>query len=175
MTKTNLTPILAIICMVSLLILSYYTISDLPAFGDPDSPANRYIDLGVYLEGEDIKDELNRGIVPRKINDEMGRKGFPELSGVNKVKHGEWDGYIIKGEKNYEKEEKYYHIEEKNGKLEFYRYAPVERYKEKSVEETEVFNIVTSILIDYRGFDTLFETVVIFTAGIAVILLLRRE
>lgn len=48
------------------------------------------------------------------------------------------------------------------------------RYIEKTLEETAVPNIVTAVLADYRGYDTLFETVVIFTAGIAVMLLLRR-
>jgi len=32
---------------------------------------------------------------------------------------------------------------------------------------------VTAILADYRGFDTLGETTVIFTAGVGVLLLLR--
>jgi len=36
-------------------------------------------------------------------------------------------------------------------------------------------NIVTSVLADYRGYDTLGETTVIFTAGMACILLLRRR
>ena len=35
-------------------------------------------------------------------------------------------------------------------------------------------NIVTAILASYRGFDTLGETAVVFTAGVAVLLLLRR-
>ncbi|MEZ4383670.1 MAG: Na(+)/H(+) antiporter subunit B [Nannocystaceae bacterium] len=35
-------------------------------------------------------------------------------------------------------------------------------------------NSVTSLLAAYRGFDTMFETTVIFTAGMALILLLRR-
>jgi multicomponent Na+:H+ antiporter subunit B len=48
------------------------------------------------------------------------------------------------------------------------------RYIEKSVEETAVQNMVTSVLADYRGYDTLGETTVIFTAGIACFLLLRR-
>ncbi|MBC8352384.1 MAG: DUF4040 domain-containing protein [Planctomycetes bacterium] len=34
-------------------------------------------------------------------------------------------------------------------------------------------NIITSVLASYRGYDTLGETVVIFTAGIGVLLLLR--
>ncbi|MBM3526771.1 MAG: DUF4040 domain-containing protein [Alphaproteobacteria bacterium] len=48
------------------------------------------------------------------------------------------------------------------------------RYLEKSVEETNVPNVVTAVLADYRGYDTLGETAVIFTAGIGVMLLLRR-
>jgi multicomponent Na+:H+ antiporter subunit B len=34
--------------------------------------------------------------------------------------------------------------------------------------------MVTSVLASYRGYDTLGETAVIFTAGISVLLLLRR-
>ena len=47
------------------------------------------------------------------------------------------------------------------------------RYLEKSVEETLVPNVVTSVLASYRGFDTLGEVTVIFTAGIGVLLLLK--
>lgn len=48
------------------------------------------------------------------------------------------------------------------------------RYLERSIAETNVPNVVTSVLADYRGYDTLGETTVIFTAGIGVMLLLRR-
>jgi len=48
------------------------------------------------------------------------------------------------------------------------------RYIEKTVEETATPNIVTSVLADYRGYDTLGETTVIFTAAMVCILLLRR-
>ena len=47
------------------------------------------------------------------------------------------------------------------------------RYLSQSVAETGVPNVVTAVLADYRGFDTLGEVVVIFTAGIGVMLLLR--
>lgn len=47
------------------------------------------------------------------------------------------------------------------------------RYLEKSIEETTVPNVVTAVLASYRGYDTLGETTVIFTAGIAVLMLLR--
>lgn len=58
-------------------------------------------------------------------------------------------------------------------------YSPASRhispyYIENTIEETSVPNVVTSVLADYRGFDTMFETAVIFTAGIAVIYILRR-
>ena len=48
------------------------------------------------------------------------------------------------------------------------------RYIEKTVAETRVPNAVTSVLADYRGYDTMFETSVIFAAGVAVMMLLRR-
>lgn len=47
------------------------------------------------------------------------------------------------------------------------------RYISESYRETSIPNMVTAVLADYRGFDTLFETTVIFAAGISVILLLR--
>jgi multicomponent Na+:H+ antiporter subunit B len=48
-------------------------------------------------------------------------------------------------------------------------------YLEKTLDDTSVPNAVTSVLADYRGFDTMFETAVIFCAGIAVIAILRRK
>jgi multicomponent Na+:H+ antiporter subunit B len=46
-------------------------------------------------------------------------------------------------------------------------------YLRQSVAETNVPNVVTAVLADYRGYDTLGETTVVFTAGIGVMLLLR--
>jgi multicomponent Na+:H+ antiporter subunit B len=48
-------------------------------------------------------------------------------------------------------------------------------YLHHSMEDTATPNVVTSVLADYRGYDTLGETTVIFTAGMACILLLRRR
>ena len=48
------------------------------------------------------------------------------------------------------------------------------RYIEKAEVETSVPNMVTAVLADYRGYDTLGETAVIFTAGVCCVLLLRR-
>jgi len=51
-----------------------------------------------------------------------------------------------------------------------------ERFIFRSIEETGIPNIVTSVLASYRGYDTLGETVVVFTAAVAVLSLigLRR-
>jgi multicomponent Na+:H+ antiporter subunit B len=49
------------------------------------------------------------------------------------------------------------------------------RYLEEGLKETGVPNIVTAVLASYRGYDTLGETTVVFTAGIGVIALLRRR
>lgn len=48
-------------------------------------------------------------------------------------------------------------------------------YLKNSLDETGSPNVVTAVLMDYRAFDTLIETSVIFTAGIACALLLRKD
>jgi multicomponent Na+:H+ antiporter subunit B len=48
-------------------------------------------------------------------------------------------------------------------------------YLQHSIEHTATPNVVTSVLADYRGYDTLGETTVVFTAGMACILLLKRR
>lgn len=54
-------------------------------------------------------------------------------------------------------------------------------YLAGSVKDIDVPNVVTSVLASYRGYDTLGETAVVFTAGIGVLVLLgglarrRRE
>lgn len=51
----------------------------------------------------------------------------------------------------------------------------VPRYLGEALKETGVPNVVTAVLASYRGYDTLGETIVIFTAGAGVIALLRRR
>lgn len=47
-------------------------------------------------------------------------------------------------------------------------------YLARNMAETDIPNVVTAVLASYRGFDTLGEVTVIFTAGIGVMLLLKR-
>jgi len=49
-----------------------------------------------------------------------------------------------------------------------------ERYIEKGMEESGAVNIVTNMILSYRGFDTFGETCVLFIAATCVIILLRR-
>ncbi len=50
----------------------------------------------------------------------------------------------------------------------------VPRYLQDGPQEAGVPNIVAAVLASYRGYDTLGETTVVFTAGVGVIVLLRR-
>lgn len=53
---------------------------------------------------------------------------------------------------------------------------PQPNYVEKAIAEVpHVPNVITVVLASFRGYDTLGETTVIFTAGIAVLLLLRGK
>ena len=45
-------------------------------------------------------------------------------------------------------------------------------YIDNALAETGVPNVVTAVLASYRGFDTLGEVVVVYTAGVAVMLLI---
>lgn len=49
------------------------------------------------------------------------------------------------------------------------------RYIEDSPQEIGIPNMVTSVLASYRGFDTLGEVVVVFAAGVAVMVLLAHR
>lgn len=51
----------------------------------------------------------------------------------------------------------------------------IEKYNKDSIEETGSFNVVTAIVLDYRGFDTLIEATVLFCAAIIIIIVLRKQ
>ncbi|WP_263020240.1 DUF4040 domain-containing protein [Natronobiforma cellulositropha] len=48
-------------------------------------------------------------------------------------------------------------------------------YIQHTYEDTGVQNAVTAVLAAYRGFDTFGEAVVVFAAGVAVLIVLKRE
>ncbi|MFC7213343.1 DUF4040 domain-containing protein [Saliphagus sp. GCM10025334] len=48
-------------------------------------------------------------------------------------------------------------------------------YLESAYEDTGAENTVTAVLAAYRGFDTFGEAVVVFAAGVATLLVLKRE
>ena len=50
-----------------------------------------------------------------------------------------------------------------------------DRYIKEGHHEAASENYVTAVLANYRGYDTFGETTVIFTAGVGVVLLLRRR
>lgn len=51
----------------------------------------------------------------------------------------------------------------------------VPRYLNDVMREIGVPNVVTAVLASYRGYDTLGEVTVVFTAGVGIIALLRRR
>ena len=48
-------------------------------------------------------------------------------------------------------------------------------YISRSEEDTGSPNIVTGVIIDYRGFDTMWETSVMFLAGLTTVLILTSN
>jgi len=47
-------------------------------------------------------------------------------------------------------------------------------FVEQAYEATHTPNVVTAVLADYRGYDTMFETVVVFLAALIIMIILRR-
>ncbi|MDY6827159.1 MAG: hydrogen gas-evolving membrane-bound hydrogenase subunit E [Bacillota bacterium] len=50
-----------------------------------------------------------------------------------------------------------------------------ERYVTKGVEESGGLNLVSNILIDYRGYDTLMESTVLFTTVVSIMIVWRTR
>lgn len=182
--------------------LSFYAVEDLPAFGDENSPANKYIRL--FSVGADGKlDDLNAGVIPPEIKSKIEAMGFVkgptcpgcqdenyptldegnyEIKWLNKgdqdggrISEGGWDVLIKEGELFYHEFQQYYFIKDDGINLTVYRYNWPVRVMERTEEETFIINAVTSGLADYRGYDTMGEETVILTGAIGVILLLRRR
>lgn len=187
MKQISLVALLFVLLLGGLFI---YVAEDIPDFGDPNSPPNRYTSL-FTLDAAESVDTLNQGAVPEALLTALKARGFRDYelpTRIEPLAEGEWEGYLVPDELYYNipvarfgtapdapKEQKYYLIKQEGSTLEVYRYAPIIRYMEEGEHETEVPNMVTYVLADYRGYDTLGETTVIFTAGISVILLLRRR
>lgn len=49
------------------------------------------------------------------------------------------------------------------------------RYINEALDDTGVLNMVTAIVLDYRAYDTMFETIVLFTATLAVVITLKTR
>lgn len=166
----------ALILIILLCALFIYVAEDIPDFGDPNAPPIRYVKL-FHIDADPLENVLNQGGIPGTLTDALKERKFPLPSRAEKTPGAErqWNAFIPKEEAHYAKEEKYYWIKKEGDQLHIYRYAFVVRWIEKGLKETAVPNMVTHGLADYRGYDTLGETIVIFTAGVSVILLLRRR
>jgi multicomponent Na+:H+ antiporter subunit B len=166
----------ALILLILLGALFIYVVEDIPDFGDPHSPSIRAVEL-FDLPANPSENVLDQGRIPDELTDALKKRGLPLPSRIEKIadKEGQWNAFIPKEEAHYPKEEKYYWVSKAGDQLRIYRYAFVVRWFEKGLKETGVPNMVTHGLADYRSYDTLGEAIVIFTAGVSVILLLRRR
>jgi multicomponent Na+:H+ antiporter subunit B len=187
---------------ILLLALSFYAVEDLPAFGDENSPANKYVKL-FSVDAAGKVESLNAGVLPAEIKNKIEKMGFiqgptcpgcqnenyPSLEEGNyeikwiekgardgvRISEGGWNVLIKEGEIFYHEPQQYYFIKDDDKNLTVYRYNWPVRVMERTEEETLILNAVTSGLADYRGYDTMGEETVIFTGAICVILLLRRH
>ena len=156
--------------------LLVYVAEDIPKFGDPYAPTIQSVKL-FDIPADGPEEDLNRQVIPKVLQDLLEARKLPKPSRIEMVPGSghAWNAFVPKSEMHYAQDEKYYLITKEGSDLVVSRYAFVVRWIEKGLEETGVPNMVTYGLADYRGYDTLGETSVIFTAGVSVILLLRRR
>ena len=50
-----------------------------------------------------------------------------------------------------------------------------DHYIEHAIDECNSPNMVTAVIVDYRAFDTMFETTVMFLAGLSVVMILANR
>ncbi|MEM0350796.1 MAG: hypothetical protein QXU61_03390, partial [Archaeoglobaceae archaeon] len=176
---SSMTGLVTVLCLMAIF---SYAITDAPAFGDSNSPPNRYVFLFSIEAGEKVE-ILNSGKIPDEIREKIEKIGynrannFQELENnylIKSTKEG-WDILVETYELYYHEPIKLYFIKLKDDRLEVYRYNWPVRVLEKTVEETGIHNAVTSGLADYRGYDTMFEEIVIYTAAVSVAMLIRRR
>lgn len=178
-------PAIGLISVILIGSLFVYAVEDLPPFDDPYSPANRWIKL-FTVEDNELSEDLSKGVLPDEIRSRIYAIGYSEENNFPSLDEGKylikwneeqkgWDVYIQRGELYYPGFEKLYFIKSDDGTLKLYRYSIPVRWQEKCEEEMDTPNMVTAGLADYRGYDTLGETTVIFTAAVSVVMLLREE
>ena len=80
----------ALLFVILLGALFIYVAEDIPAFGDPNSPANRWINLSIGIEtGGNVKESLNHGVVPDALAHEIKNRGLPLPEGYKVEREGE--------------------------------------------------------------------------------------
>lgn len=63
------------ITAILLIALSIYVVEDLPAFGDENSPVNKYVKL-FNVDADGLVESLNAGILPLQIKIKIEDMGF---------------------------------------------------------------------------------------------------
>ena len=142
-------PLALLIVVVTGGALIYGTL-DMPDFGDNDAPLHQYR----------AKDLLTQTV--GKVDKQRAADGeyqtHPLYTAEAKAAHDH--GHEDHG---------HHHGEERD-------WSPIAEQNDFFIHgEPHIPNTVSSLLADYRGFDTMFETAVIFTAGLGMIILLRRR
>ena len=120
-----------------------YGTLDMPEFGDPKAPVHSHPIAKRFTEQDVEKDPRGKSGSSHDEAAHDDAHGSDEAHGHDKHAAGHGDGHHGDGHHG----DDYFH--------------------------GHVDNMVTSVIVSYRAYDTLFETAVIFTAGLGMILLLR--
>lgn len=164
--RVNL-PALAIVLVTGGLLI--YGTLDMPSFGDPNAPIHQ---LRVpKLLGQDVGKHPDREayLAAKGLRDGDPAESHPAGHGEPDAAHDEHDARADE-----HADEQQAHSAEPHAATDDQGDHGGGHHPHDDFNG-HVPNTVTSLLAAYRGFDTMFETAVIFTAGISLVLLLRRR
>ncbi len=164
--------VIAIIAMLIVISFLFIGAVEMRPFGDPDPYEEEmpYVEFTLPLEYKpeeegEIEEDLKNKIIEEDVYLEEDR--WEDLT--VEVYEEEDDWWVeVDGEKKYR-------IEETDDDLEFYQIKSMDdHFLQDSQRRHEVNNVVTAVLFDYRGLDTLGEATILFTAVSGVLTVLRK-
>ena len=136
--------------------LVYGTV-DMPSFGDPNAPVHQHPIARAFTEQNIAKHDPEHPI------------GFDELERAFIEKHADGhDAHAHDDHRDHDDEDRHGHG---HGHDEHDSHGG--GHHRDDYFHGHVANMVTAVIVTYRAYDTMFETAVIFTAGLGLILLLR--
>jgi len=139
----------------------------LPDFGTPIfKVASEALLFGL---GSELQSDLDNGIISRNLRRAFEEKGTPLSQYVTVSIEKAGSRWLINDRL------KTYCVRKEDDRLNIYPEAAAKTYIREGMQETGAANLVASVILDFRAYDTLGEATVLFTSIIGATVILRLK